>query len=434
MANRIQLRRGTAAQWTAANPVLAQGEPGIETDSGKQKFGDGVSRWSVLAYASKGDRGPAGTADDTTMTEVAEDPASKFARALNATYVPSSGDSSLAGKKSFNGLGKLEFNDGFTPNYDTVLWIASKPRVNPTLNSQGLYIQHRVGGNLGGLVNDAGASELRISSGTNTGTGQSAHENSVVITGTGNDINFTTSVLANHLIPDGTTGHANIFSMITASQVAPLPTGFTTDLVCGIRIDNQIAGTKNYSVYAPDGDSVFGPIVAKDASVPSIRAQSIAGQTAPLFQALGAKPGSATLFRIDPNGTGGFGGLVGGATFYANNNNATGATVAAAFKAHPAQTAALTQWLNSGGVALSYVASNGEFRSVNSKFAVRNAADTANMFSVSAAGPKWDDVSIQQVTVGAAGGATALPAAPTKYLKVQDSTGATLVIPAYAAS
>jgi hypothetical protein len=38
-----------------------------------------------------------------------------------------------------------------------------------------------------------------------------------------------------------------------------------------------------------------------------------------------------------------------------------------------------------------------------------------------------------QTTVGAAGGASALPATPTKYLKVKDSAGTTLVIPAYAA-
>ncbi len=50
MAVQIQIRRGTAAQWTAANPVLAQGEMGLETDTGKVKFGDGVTAWNSLAY------------------------------------------------------------------------------------------------------------------------------------------------------------------------------------------------------------------------------------------------------------------------------------------------------------------------------------------------------------------------------------------------
>ena len=52
MAVQIQLRRGTAAQWTSANPILAEGEMGVELDTGKWKFGNGTSTWSVLAYGS----------------------------------------------------------------------------------------------------------------------------------------------------------------------------------------------------------------------------------------------------------------------------------------------------------------------------------------------------------------------------------------------
>ena len=48
MATRMQQRRGTAAEWTAANPVLAAGEIGFETDTGKFKFGDGINTWSNL--------------------------------------------------------------------------------------------------------------------------------------------------------------------------------------------------------------------------------------------------------------------------------------------------------------------------------------------------------------------------------------------------
>lgn len=46
--------------------------------------------------------------------------------------------------------------------------------------------------------------------------------------------------------------------------------------------------------------------------------------------------------------------------------------------------------------------------------------------------PKWRASLNAQTTVGAAGAAAALPAAPVKYLKVTDETGANLVIPAYA--
>ena len=50
MATRMQQRRGTAAQWTAANPVLAAGEIGFETDTNKFKMGNGTSAWAALTY------------------------------------------------------------------------------------------------------------------------------------------------------------------------------------------------------------------------------------------------------------------------------------------------------------------------------------------------------------------------------------------------
>ena len=59
----IKLRRGTAAEWTAANPILAAGEMGIETDTRKFKFGDGTTPWNTLAYASA--EGGGGTGDVT---------------------------------------------------------------------------------------------------------------------------------------------------------------------------------------------------------------------------------------------------------------------------------------------------------------------------------------------------------------------------------
>ena len=50
MAIQIQMRRGTAAQWTSGNPTLASGEMGVETDTGKIKVGDGTTTWTSLGY------------------------------------------------------------------------------------------------------------------------------------------------------------------------------------------------------------------------------------------------------------------------------------------------------------------------------------------------------------------------------------------------
>jgi hypothetical protein len=54
MAIQIQVRRGTAAQWTVANPTLSDGEFGFETDTKFFKIGDGATEWNDLTYASSG--------------------------------------------------------------------------------------------------------------------------------------------------------------------------------------------------------------------------------------------------------------------------------------------------------------------------------------------------------------------------------------------
>jgi hypothetical protein len=48
---RLQLRRGTESQWDSANPTLAAGEIGIETDTNTFKFGDGSTPLNSLSYA-----------------------------------------------------------------------------------------------------------------------------------------------------------------------------------------------------------------------------------------------------------------------------------------------------------------------------------------------------------------------------------------------
>lgn len=51
---KIQFRRGAAAEWSAANPVLGVGEPGYDTTSDILKVGDGITVWSSLSGISGG--------------------------------------------------------------------------------------------------------------------------------------------------------------------------------------------------------------------------------------------------------------------------------------------------------------------------------------------------------------------------------------------
>ena len=64
MAVTIQTRRDDAVDWATANPVLAVGEIGIETDTDKAKYGDGFTAWNDLPYwIDEGAQIPDGTTD-----------------------------------------------------------------------------------------------------------------------------------------------------------------------------------------------------------------------------------------------------------------------------------------------------------------------------------------------------------------------------------
>ncbi len=57
---RIQLRRDTALAWNTLNPILHDGEMGVESDTRQFKIGDGVTAWNTLSYG--GLQGPPGAA------------------------------------------------------------------------------------------------------------------------------------------------------------------------------------------------------------------------------------------------------------------------------------------------------------------------------------------------------------------------------------
>lgn len=92
----IQDRRDTAANWTSTNPVLASGEHGYETDTGKFKIGDGTTAWTSLVYA-----------------------------AINPSLIDAAGDlligtaDNTAGRLAIGTLGKVLTSNGTTASWET---------------------------------------------------------------------------------------------------------------------------------------------------------------------------------------------------------------------------------------------------------------------------------------------------------------------------
>lgn len=50
MAIKIQIRRDSSTNWTATNPILSQGELGLELDTNFIKAGNGTDNWNTLPY------------------------------------------------------------------------------------------------------------------------------------------------------------------------------------------------------------------------------------------------------------------------------------------------------------------------------------------------------------------------------------------------
>jgi hypothetical protein len=83
----IKLRRGTAAQWTASNPILAEGEVGLETDTRKFKVGVAVgTAWTGLSYWGTGGAG-ADTLDDLSDVIITSAASGEYLRFNGTNWV-----------------------------------------------------------------------------------------------------------------------------------------------------------------------------------------------------------------------------------------------------------------------------------------------------------------------------------------------------------
>lgn len=141
----LQFRRGTAAEWTAANSVLAIGEFGLETDTSYFKVGDGVTAWNSLAYGGiqgiQGPTGPREVATIYTLTGDHIDPANGDIQiktiSVNTTFTEelSSGESVI-----------LQLNGGssYTVTWMNTTWVTSSGNSVPTLTANDTFVFWKV--------------------------------------------------------------------------------------------------------------------------------------------------------------------------------------------------------------------------------------------------------------------------------------------------
>lgn len=164
--------------------------------------------------------------------------------------------------------GKQEINAGYTNSLDTDLWIAGPVRGNPTNDSQGVYAQHRVQGDLGGQVHDGMAAEVRATSGTNA-SAVCGLETTAQVGGAGTLLADVRSLTSNFVIQGDATGSITNASVLRAQTIPALPAGFSIGTTYGVYVEGQSVGTTNWSLYAPAGSSHIGYLNIGDPSAPA---------------------------------------------------------------------------------------------------------------------------------------------------------------------
>jgi len=217
MANRIQLRRDGAQQWANINPILAQGELGIEIDTSRIKIGDGVTPWNSLKYER-----PLETESNAANTLVKRDADGNFqAGAITATLIGNASTATrfanarqiqltgqVTGSGSFDGSANLSLNTDLSlittlPHYDPNNPNAEALYTRVRVNSQGRV----VGAELASTLSDYGITDAQgldadltsLSDLTTVGILVRASQGNIVtrtLTGGGGRIIFT--------VPDGT--------------------------------------------------------------------------------------------------------------------------------------------------------------------------------------------------------------------------------------
>ena len=159
MSIKIQLRRDTIANWTANNPLLAQGEPALNLDDGRVKYGNGVNNWIDLPYASSG------VTDHGALTGLADDDHTQYhndTRGDIRYYTKSQSDNSYEPKNSNiqshissisnpHSVTKNQVGLGNVPNLDT----STTANITDSANKR--------------FVTDAEKTILSNTSGVNTG-------------------------------------------------------------------------------------------------------------------------------------------------------------------------------------------------------------------------------------------------------------------------
>lgn len=321
MASLIQIRRGTLAEWQAANPVLSNGEITFVTDENKIKIGNGSSNWASLPYLE--------AAIDADSVVLGQDTTGNYVEIIDAgSGISISGSGSESASVTISNTGVLSLLG--TENEITVsassgdITLSLPTTINAdttgnaaTATALATARTINLGGDLSGSASFNGTSDITI----NATVDSQSSVNS--ITGTENEITVSASVGDVTLsLPD--TINANITgtaaSLTTAKTIAlsgdvsgsvTFDGSASVDIVTAIQPDSVALGTDTTGDYVArlsasgEGLSLTGSGESASVTISNTGVTSLAGTENEIE--VSASTGSVTLSlpnTINANTTG----------------------------------------------------------------------------------------------------------------------------------
>ena len=229
--NQIQVRRGTATQWSNINPVLASGEPGFDTTNSLLKVGDGTSAWSSLISVGSNLYSTSRGSETVTSNKSAFTVASEYVSGNLDVY--------------YNGL-KFLRNDDFTETSSTVFTLTNPAVSGDVVEWVGL---------VGPVV---GPATYQISDAGLTSIASLTTASDSYLYATANDV-YTTGVITafgRSLVDDSTAAAAR--TTLEIGKVASTLAGgrLTLQTAVGVPTTDQTAKTTIY--YTPFAHGMIG--------------------------------------------------------------------------------------------------------------------------------------------------------------------------------
>lgn len=382
MSSKILLRRGTAAQWSSANPILGIGELGIETDTLKIKIGNGTSTWTQLtSYANVTPSQL--TSEINNLINAAPstlDTLNELAAAINndASF-STTVNNLLTGKVSKSG------GDTITASTSSTVGLIVKAAASQTANLQEWQNSSGV------LISSLSSGGTFTTTGRLSSNGSSGARLDVSTAGAatvGATIKGHASQTAN--LQEWQDSSGNILSTIASNG--------------SLRVTNisSIANTGAYTNHSSDSVT----IIQRVTTAPNLIIKAFTSQTANLQEWQNVS--GTVLAKVDKDGlltsTGinatGATSVVGTANFYANGNvgitntltvpyfnnsyigtvggSAPATNIPLTVKGATSQSADLQQWVNNGGTALAKISAYGDLTIPDARIAVGSSSLLAN--------------------------------------------------------